>query len=214
MMKQATIELRDQLLEVQRLESTRPWVRKSTRRRRLRKLRRKVSREKGRAWHKMEIKMLEKKCQQCSKIFYIVKYREKTAKFCSKICANNGKKGKLAWNRCKMERNCQWCGKSFSVIKSKLAQGKDKFCGRACYRESKKGKPSWILGKHWTKEQRIKLRESHRRGLPSLEDILASKEGTLLSEYINNRIKVTIKCKYGHEFENSPDHILNPNSAI
>ena len=65
-----------------------------------------------------------KKCASCGEIFYIPKYREKTAKFCSLYCQNHGQYKKHIFK-------CKNCGTQVTTSLSRERSGK-KFCSILC----------------------------------------------------------------------------------
>lgn len=60
---------------------------------------------------------VECNCIQCGKVFEVKPYKKDTAKFCSRKCQWEYKKGKSKgkW----ITRICPSCGKSFITLKSK-----------------------------------------------------------------------------------------------
>ena len=68
-----------------------------------------------------------KTCEYCKKEFKIHKGRINTAKCCSTKCAY-----KLKTKNALTTTKCKTCGKTFTIKKSQLAQGRGKFCSRKC----------------------------------------------------------------------------------
>jgi endogenous inhibitor of DNA gyrase (YacG/DUF329 family) len=96
-------------------------------------------------------------CPTCKKEFFVHKYREKTAKFCSRLCFRQLNKQPTT----KIKTICIACGKEFLSYKNR----KQKFCSRICqykYPKSQEtikkmsivkiGKSTWNKGKHYSKE--------------------------------------------------------------
>jgi hypothetical protein len=70
---------------------------------------------------------IEKKCLNCSSIFYVKPHRKDTAKYCSRRCL--GLK-----SRVEVSANCEICNKHFTHISSR--SNKAKYCSRPCYYKS------------------------------------------------------------------------------
>lgn len=77
---------------------------------------------------------IHKKCIICGKEFQVPHYREKTAKYCSKECAN---KSRFSSNNVV----CTNCGKPFHMKPSRITKNKRNcgyFCSKECFNEYKK----------------------------------------------------------------------------
>ena len=69
-------------------------------------------------------KRIEKECEQCGKIFEAIP-SHMNRKFCSKVCADNAKRGKTYAPR--IEKECEICGKIFVVT-----HPNHRFCSWKC----------------------------------------------------------------------------------
>lgn len=69
-------------------------------------------------------------CPMCGKMFYLQPYKAKRPgiKYCSSKCAGIGKRGKDNANWTRVDRECEWCGRTFSI----RAKKKKTFCSRRC----------------------------------------------------------------------------------
>lgn len=78
--------------------------------------------------------MIEKTCELCGKTFYVLRCREKTARYCSKECSAIGRKSK------DFNCTCSICGKKFHVKPSrKKNRGKKLgiYCSKECLNKAK-----------------------------------------------------------------------------
>lgn len=75
---------------------------------------------------------VEKKCQQCGKLFKVIKQRENTALYCCRTCADLSK-------RAEVNAVCDFCGKTFHRKKSHLLNHSiGIFCSINCLNNAKK----------------------------------------------------------------------------
>lgn len=79
-----------------------------------------------------------KACRYCGKIYYVNKGQENRSKFCSDECFRKNKNTQLDYD-------CDYCGKTFKVIKSKyenaVKNNKKLFCSSQCAKDIQK--PKW-----------------------------------------------------------------------
>lgn len=93
--------------------------------------------------------LFRKDCLICQKSFWVKKYREKSAHYCSYQCYWKSKKGKSSWNKGKtswrkgifdLEKRkkyiCLICKKEFFDYKHMYR----KYCSKTCYEVSKNGR--------------------------------------------------------------------------
>jgi len=116
--------------------------------------------------------MIEKKCLNCDSIFYVIKLREKTAKFCCKKCFHQYSKGinSPTWKGGISKPKCPICGKTI-VYGAKMCKkcnglsirGKRHLTDKhkQILREMMTGHKYW-LGRHHTRESIIKKSEAVR----------------------------------------------------
>lgn len=84
---------------------------------------------------KENISRIEIKCLNCGRVFYVHPYREKTAKYCSRKCLNESKRGIMKTTF--REVKCLNCNRLFKVSAGKKDQSQRKYCSLKCYRQKR-----------------------------------------------------------------------------
>lgn len=89
------------------------------------------------------VTIMERECLYCGKKFRYYKSQLKHM-FCSKICHNKSRIGikRIGFNsyknykKIRIERECLYCGKNFSVVPSVVKIGRGRYCSKFCYNQS------------------------------------------------------------------------------
>lgn len=92
---------------------------------------------------------IEKKCQNCNKIFNIHSYRRETAKFCSNVCFKKYRQRKNIFIK------CEFCGKE-KLKRPCEIESEHLFCSNTC-------RNSWMKGRKHSRKTREKMSESQKR---------------------------------------------------
>ena len=72
---------------------------------------------------------VELECPSCNTHFKVKPSHADRRKYCSKDCMGKGFQNKV-------KRECEWCGKSFKVVKSRVEHGRGKHCSKGCQYEA------------------------------------------------------------------------------
>lgn len=105
-------------------------------------------------------------CEVCGKEFEVLLSRIRYGKgrFCSRSCADEGKKGKNhpRWKGGRVKRICENCGKEFEEKPSIVKRGGGRFCSLSCSRRKRR------IPKHHTKPELVFGSISKNNDVPSL----------------------------------------------
>jgi len=148
-------------------------------------------------------KKIEKFCEICGKVFYIIPSIQKrgSGKYCSYECTYNSRRGKISeeqkkWyeernyshqkNRIKI--NCKYCHKEIEIRISEYKQGR-KYCSRECYHKGqKKTEDSMRVCRNCGKEFQVDWHNG--------EYVFCNRE--CYNKYMKRRAskEIKIKCEY------------------
>lgn len=135
---------------------------------------------------------IKKICQYCGKEYFVPEIQKNRSKFCSDSCFRKSRNTQVDYN-------CDFCGKTFKVIKSKydraINNNKQLYCSAQCAKDVQK--PKW--------DDIVSLFENHGYILLSREYINAKSKLEYIcpkhqecgSQYITyNNLKQGFGCKY------------------
>lgn len=87
-------------------------------------------------------------CVTCEKEFHVPAYREKTARYCSRVCMGKAYSEKGAFHVPEAKRQshvCGHCGQQFERQEAREKHGRAKYCSRDCQYAAARQKPKKVV---------------------------------------------------------------------